>query len=310
MTAGQEVLVPSDSQPMRLDVFLTQHADLSRTQLQKKIADGHVSVNGRSVKAHHRLHPGDRVTIAAPDVTVHQEAKVPAALRPEVVFEDNEYLVINKPGGLVVHGGPGIHEPTVYDWAIEHAPSVAQIGDEPEERGGIVHRLDRDVSGLMVIAKTQEAFDDLKHQFQDHTITKRYLALAHSRITDQMGRIDFAIARRRDKSGLMMARPGSTEGKKAETRFKVEKYVKDMTLLLVTTLTGRMHQIRVHFKAIGHPLVGDGLYKARQRHIKLPVPPRVFLHATHLEFDDLQGHRRVYDLPLAPDLQSYLARVS
>ena len=216
--------------------------------------------------------------------------------------------MVNKPSGLVVHGGPGIHELTLADWAVQHARQIADVGDEPNERPGIVHRLDREVSGVIVIAKTMEAFDDLKRQFQDHTIFKEYIALVYGRITDQTGRIDFAIARSPSKSGLMVARPKSTEGKQAETLFHVERFVKGNTLVRVRTLTGRTHQIRVHFKAVGHPLLGDPLYKIRRLKIeKIPVP-RLFLHAEKLGFDDLLGKRRAYRAPLAPDLEQYLSR--
>lgn len=308
MSDHQALIVPAGTQPMRLDVFLVQHADLSRSQLQKKIKAGHITINDKAVKVHHLVHPGDVVSVGDLDIPVHVEAKTMNAPEPEVVFEDDQYLVVNKPSGLVVHGGSGINEPTLAEWAVEHAGEIADVGDRPEQRPGIVHRLDREVSGVMVIAKTKKAFDDLKSQFQDHRITKEYLALVYGRVVDQSGRIDFAIARKADKSGLMVARPKSTEGKAAETLFHVERYVKGNTLVRVQTLTGRSHQIRVHFKAIGHPLVGDPLYKVRKLKINKLAPPRMFLHATKLEFDDLKGERRRFAAPLPKDLDQFLAR--
>jgi len=304
----QQSLIVPPGRPMRLDVFLVQHADLSRSKLQQAIKGGRVTINDKIVKPNHTVRPGDVVLVTDLDAPLHQEAKAAAANDPTILDEDENYLVVNKPSGLVVHGGPGIHELTLADWAVAHSRQIADVGDDPDERPGIVHRLDRDVSGAMVIAKTMKAFDDLKHQFQVHTIFKEYLALAYGRITDQVGRIDFAIARSPSKSGLMVARPKSTEGKQAETLFHVERFVKGNTLVRVRTLTGRTHQIRVHFKAVGHPLVGDPLYKVRRLKIeKLPIP-RVFLHAERLGFDDLQGKRREYRAPLAPDLEQYLSR--
>lgn len=306
-TEQQSLVVPGGT-PMRLDVFLVQYADLSRSKLQQAIKDGRVTVNGKSVKPHHAVRAGDTVVVHDLSSPLHAESKKPVGNDPTIIDEDANYLVVNKPSGLVVHGGPGIHELTLADWAVAHARQIAEVGDDPDERPGIVHRLDRDVSGAMVIAKTMEAFDDLKRQFQDHTIFKEYLALAYGRITDQVGRIDFAIARSPSKSGLMVARPKSTEGKQAETLFHVERFVKGNTLVRVRILTGRTHQIRVHFKAVGHPLVGDPLYKVRRLKIeKLPIP-RVFLHAERLGFDDLKGKRREYRAPLAPDLEQYLSR--
>lgn len=310
MTEHQTLVVPAGATPMRLDVFLVRHADLSRSQLQKKIKAGEITVNQKTLKPHHLVRPGDVIAIADLSLPVHTEARVTDTLKPEVLFEDDEYLVVNKPSGLVVHGGPGIHEATLSDWAVAHDPRIAEVGDRPGQRPGIVHRLDRDASGVMVIAKTKKVFDDLKTQFQNHSITKEYLALVYGRVVDESGRIDFAIARKADKSGLMVARPKSQEGKAAETLFHVERFVKGMTLLRVQTLTGRGHQIRVHFKAIGHPLVGDPLYKIRKLKITKITAPRIFLHATKLEFDDLQGQRRNFEAPLPSDLAQFLARIS
>lgn len=293
---------------VRLDVFLARHAEVSRSKLQEVIKAGHVTVNGKVVKPNHNVRAGDTVVVQDLAAALQPEEKHDAGHEPQILGEDDDVLVVMKPSGLVVHGGPGIHETTLVDWAIEHAPQIGDVGDQPQLRPGIVHRLDRDVSGVMVIAKTQASFDSLKRQFQEHTIEKRYLALAQGRITDQAGRIDFAIARSPGKSGLMIARPKSNEGKSAETLFRVERYVKGMTLVHVQTLTGRTHQIRVHFKAIGHPLVGDPLYKIRRLKMEKLPAPRVFLHAEFLAFDDLKGKRHEYRAPLPADLQHFLDR--
>lgn len=305
----QTLVVAADTGSVRLDAYLVQHADLSRTKIQAEIKAGRILVNGQPTKPHHQLHAGDRVVIQNPAMAVHAEAKVIDTLEPTVLFEDDQYLVVNKPSGLLVHGGPGIDEPTLADWAIKHDPAIAVVGDQPDIRPGIVHRLDREVSGVMVIAKTAEAFISLKRQFQDHSIFKQYIALAYGRITDRAGRIDFAIARKPDKSGLMVARPKSTEGKDAETRFHVERFLKNMTLVRVQTLTGRTHQIRVHFKAIGHPLIGDPLYRMKRMKTTKLVPPRLCLHAQVLEFTDLDGQRRHYEASLPADLTQFFSKV-
>lgn len=304
------LVVPAGAAPERLDRFLVKHADISRAKLQQLIKSGGITLNDKTTKPHHLVHPGDQIIVHQPDMPIHQQAKVADPVAPSVIAEDDDYLVVNKPAGLVVHGGPGIHEPTLADWAVKHSPLIAAVGDQPNVRPGIVHRLDRDVSGVMVLAKSQPAFDSLKAQFQDHTVNKNYLALVHGRITDQTGRITFAIARKPDHSGLMTARPGSNEGQAAETRFAVERFVKNMTLVKIKTMTGRMHQIRVHFKAIEHPLVGDPLYKIKRVNADKYRPPRVFLHAERLAYDDLSGQRREYQAPLPADLAQFLARVS
>jgi len=308
MSDTQQLEVFPDQAGLRLDVFLSRHVSESRTKLQKLIKSGGVTISDRPLTPHYEVKAGDIVVLKE---VFHIRPPIDPALAliPTVIDEDDTYLVVNKPTGLIVHGGPGIFESTLADWAVAHDPKIAEVGDQPELRPGIVHRLDKDVSGVLVIAKTQKAFLDLKHQFQNHSITKEYLALAHGMITSQSGRITFAIARKMDKSGLMVARPGSTEGKKAETQFTVEKLVKGFSLVKVKTLTGRTHQIRVHFKAIGHPLVGDPLYKARKLKISKITPPRLFLHARILKFTDLAGNERRYEAPLPNDLQQFLDRL-
>lgn len=306
----QELIVAPRSQPLRIDVFLSRHADMSRSKLQKYIKAGTILLNHKPVVPHTLVRTGDVITVGGVEAKLHEEEKVVDLKEPRILFEDENYLVVDKPSGLVVHGGPGIHEKTLSDWAIEHDPKIAEVGDQPDVRPGIVHRLDRDVSGVMVVAKTQDAFKDLKRQFQNHSIKKQYLALAYGRITDPTGRITFAIARSANRSGLMVARPKSQEGKEAETLFKVERMIKGMSLVRVETLTGRGHQIRVHFKAIGHPLVGDPLYKIRRLKVAKNSPPRLFLHATLLGFSDLRDEPRKYESPLPEDLARYVGKMS
>jgi len=303
------IIVEAGNEPTRLDVFVAARIEKSRTQVQKLIKAGVVVVNGKTHAPHDMVRPGDIVSISDAEATLRPRVTETHSAEPTVIDEDENYLVVNKPSGLVVHGGPGIHEETLADWAVEHDMHISMVGDRPNERPGIVHRLDRDVSGVMVIAKTQRAFDDLKNQFQNHTITKKYLALVHGFLKVDSGKIDFAIARKPDKSGLMVARPGSTEGRAAETHFRVLKTLKGMTLVQVETLTGRTHQIRVHFKAIGHALVGDPLYKNRRLKIEKYKAPRVCLHAAILGFTDLKRNERRYEAPLPADLQQYFARL-
>jgi 23S rRNA pseudouridine1911/1915/1917 synthase len=303
------IVVPAGTVKTRLDVFLTTHVEQSRSQLQKAIKAGAIKVNGKNNAAHDHVHPGDIITVAFLGAKERVQTPIQEGHEPTVIEEDENYLVVNKPSGLVVHGGPGIHEDTLADWAVEHDPKIGDVGDQPQTRPGIVHRLDRDVSGVMVIAKSQRAFDDLKKQFQNHGITKKYIALVNGFLTKDSGKIDYAIARKPDHSGLMVARPGSTEGKAAETQFRVLKTIKGMTLVQVETLTGRTHQIRVHFKAIGHALAGDPLYRNRKLKLQKLTAPRLCLHASLLKFTDLSGKERRYEAPLPVDLQQFFARL-
>lgn len=248
---------------------------------------------------------------------------------PEIIAETSDYLVINKPAGLAVHGGGNLKGPTLADWLIGRYPTIRTVGDDPA-RPGLVHRLDKEVSGLMVVAKTPAAFSSLKKQFQDREIAKEYLALVHGQIAADSGHIDFPIARA--KSGYKMAAlPARTDdllgrrqttgrdqgninrwfqARPAETEFTVLKRFVNYTLLQVKIKTGRTHQIRVHFFAYGHPLVGDPLYftkKTKIQNQKINLG-RIFLMANHLDFRDLAGQRQNFSLELSPELQTALPR--
>ncbi len=248
---------------------------------------------------------------------------------PEIIFEDNDYLVINKPAGLNVHGGNNIEEETLADLLIKRYPEIINVGDD-SARPGIVHRLDKDVSGLMVVAKNNKSFNNLKEQFQKRDINKQYLALAYGQIVNDEGDINFPIKRSRE--GFKMAAmplnavdlltrrspksrdKGNIEGvfkaKEASTNFKVIKRFINYTLLEIKIKTGRTHQIRVHLAAYGHPLVGDSLYctkKTKAKNEKISLG-RVFLMASSLSFSDLNKEKREFSLKLAPELEAFLPK--
>ncbi|NCU39589.1 RluA family pseudouridine synthase [Candidatus Falkowbacteria bacterium] len=248
---------------------------------------------------------------------------------PEIIFEDNNYLVINKPAGLIVHGGPGIKGVTLVDLLLDKYPFLKEVGDEAL-RPGIVHRLDKDVSGLMVIAKTTESFSSLKEQFKERDVNKTYLALAHGKIEKDYDDINFPIKRAKDgykmaalplntvdlliKKSPQSRDRGNIEGffkaREASTSFKVLKRFINYTFLEVTIKTGRTHQIRVHFFAYGHPLVGDNLYfnkKSREKNKKFNLN-RVFLVASQLSFMNLKGERKEFSLPLPSELEKLLPK--
>lgn len=248
---------------------------------------------------------------------------------PTIIWESNDYLVIDKPAGLAVHGGGNITEPTLADWLIKKYPKIKKVGDDPS-RPGIVHRLDKDVSGLMVIAKSQASFESLKSQFKTREINKEYFALAHGRIETDEGEIDFPI--KRASAGYKMAAlphqadrllsrrhpkdrdrgniDGIFQAKEALTEFKVIKRFINYTLVRVKIKTGRTHQIRVHFCALSHPLVGDNLYGTKKTKIinkKLNLG-RVFLMASRLSFLDLGGEEKEFSLELPEELKAFLPR--
>lgn len=248
---------------------------------------------------------------------------------PEIIFEDDNYLVIDKPADLIVHGGPGITDTTLADLLIEKYPEIKDVGED-KIRPGIVHRLDKEVSGLMVIAKNNESFKSLKEQFKDRDVNKIYIALVHGKIEKDYDEINFPI--KRAKEGYKMAAlplnvenllvrkspksrdKGNIEGlfkaRPASTSFQVIKRFINYTLLEVNIKTGRTHQIRVHFSAYGHPLVGDNLYytkKSKEKNKKINLG-RVFLVATQLSFFDLKGEKKEFSLEMPEELNNFLPK--
>lgn len=248
---------------------------------------------------------------------------------PEIIHETTDYLVINKPAGLAVHGGGNLKEATLIDWLIGKYPKIKEVGDDPK-RPGIVHRLDQDVSGLMVIAKNPASFLNLKNQFKQRSVTKEYLALAYGKMSQDYGTIEFPITR--SQSGHRMAAlpanavdlltrrhprgrdQGNIESwlksRKAWTEFTVLKKFVNYTLLSLKIKTGRTHQIRVHLFALGHPLVGDDLYftkKTKEKNKKLNLG-RIFLVSYHLGFRDLNNQEQDFQIELPGDLAERLPK--
>jgi len=302
----------------RLDKFLTAASllgKLSRSQIQKLVKQGLIKINGLTAASHYNLKTGDVISLikpAAPTRRPDDKKTAAPAFKIPIIDETAEFLVIDKPAGLAVHGASG---DTLADWLKEKYPKIRKVGDDPE-RPGLVHRLDKEVSGLMVIAKTQDSFDNLKKQFQDRTIDKQYAALAYGKIQKDSGVINFPIARAREgykMAALPLTVKGqiSDRGRPAETRFWVIKKFINYTLLKIKIITGRTHQIRVHLAAYGHPLAGDNIYgtaKTRTTNKKLGLN-RIFLIAGQLAFTDLAGEPKSYKINLSQDLKNILKQI-
>ena len=225
---------------------------------------------------------------------------------PEIIFENKDFLAINKPSGLMVHGvrvssarrldEQRDREPTLVDWLVANRPEVKIVGDEPVLRPGIVHRLDKATSGVMIIAKTQAAFEDLKKSFQEHAMKKTYFALVFGVPQKEKGVIDAPIGIR---SGSLKRSVHSPKmAKPAVTEYSVVKKMGQFSLLKVCPKTGRTHQIRVHLSSIGHPIVGDPLYGKK---LQPEFAHRLMLHAASIEFSDNAGSHFVFEAPLPPD---------
>jgi len=286
----------ADKSGIRLDKFVVEKCpELSRTHAQKLIDDGYITVNGHVAKASLKLNAGDRVDIVIPPTPPSPLA--PEAIPLNIVYEDDDLLVVDKPAGLTVHPAPGHLEHTLVNAILSHFPHLADISDSL--RPGVVHRLDKDTSGVMLVAKNKIAQDNLINQFKSRSIMKAYLVLVKGRLTPERGIIEAAIGRDPSNRKRMAV---VTLGREARTEYQVIKYAGNYTLLEVVMETGRTHQIRVHLSAIGYPVVGDPVYGIKSPHLS-----RQFLHACRLGFKlPSTGEYVEFESELPPDLEQAL----
>ncbi|MBM3778271.1 MAG: RluA family pseudouridine synthase [Acidimicrobiia bacterium] len=304
--ARLELTVPDDAAGERLDRFLAAVIpDRSRSQLQKLIADGRVQVDGRAARANLSLKAGRHVVVDSPEAV--RAGVEPEDLPLDVLYDDADLVVVNKPPGLVVHPGAGHPSGTLVNALLHRVAGLSGVGGV--ERPGIVHRLDRGTSGVMVVAKHDAAHRELARQFQDREVDKEYIALAWGLV--QAGRrIDAAIGRDPANRQKMSAR--ARRAREAVTRITRARTLHGVSLLHVAIHTGRTHQIRVHLSAIGHPVVGDPLYGGVRRHVGHDVRAvlrleRPFLHAWRLAFTHPgDGRHLEVRAPLAGDLLAVL----
>jgi 23S rRNA pseudouridine1911/1915/1917 synthase len=281
---------------LRLDKYVSEHVpDISRSQAQRFIDEGYVKVNSQPEKASYRIIAGDIVEIEI--VRERPSHLTPEDISVPVIYEDEDVLVVDKPPGLTVHPAPGHKGGTLVNAILSHLPLLAGENGRP----GIVHRLDKDTSGLMVIAKNTVALAKLSEQFKSHRITKIYLTLVQGHLTPEEGIIEAFIGRDTGDR-KKMAISVESFGREARTRYKVLRYPGDYTFLEVKPETGRTHQIRVHLAAIGHPVVGDATYGFKHR-----LLARQFLHAHRLGFfHPRTGEYMEFTSELPADLQQVL----
>jgi 23S rRNA pseudouridine1911/1915/1917 synthase len=280
----------------RLDHFLQRSfPEQSRARLQSWIKTGNVLVNGAAAKASHTLRPGESI-----DVIPAEQRPLradPEDLPVEILYEDAAVLAINKPAGLVVHAGAGNHSGTLVNRLVHRFQALSQVGGEL--RPGIVHRLDKDTSGVLLVARTDAAHRNLSAQFAGRTVDKTYLALVQGNVRDDSGRITKPIARDPHHRTRMTAKLAS--GRAALTDYRVKERFGKFTFLEVRIGTGRTHQIRVHLANLGHPVAGDRLYGAA-------AATRMFLHAWRIGFvSPANGERVVVEAALPVELQQWLA---
>ncbi|AJS61382.1 pseudouridine synthase [Paenibacillus sp. IHBB 10380] len=284
----------------RIDKYITEvwEEEISRSQVQLWITGDHVKVNGNSVKANYKLSVGDHVEVDVPaPVTVEI---IPENIPLEVVYEDSDVIVVNKPKGMVVHPAPGHSSGTLVNALMYHCTDLSGINGEI--RPGIVHRIDKDTSGLIMAAKNDKAHASLAAQLKAHTVTRRYIALVHGSVSHDQGTVDAPLGR--DPKDRKMFTVTEKNSKRAVTHFTVKERLGDYTLLELQLETGRTHQIRVHMKFIGHSLVGDPLY-GRNKGIKLNGQA---LHAGVLGFiHPSSAEYMEFSAPIPEDLEELIA---
>ena len=285
----------SSAPDIRLDKYLTLVLpQFSRAHLQKLIVQGHILVNGQRTRANQRLSKVDKITVELHPLLIRPLAE-PIPLT--IIYEDEDILVIDKPAGLTVHPAPGHPSHTLVNAVLGHCPVLATSNELM--RPGIVHRLDKDTSGLIVIAKKDFAREYIAAQFKSRIVTKGYLVLVKGRLSPEQGIIEAPIGRD-PRSRRRMAIVET--GKEAGTQYRVRKYLENYTLIEVTPLTGRTHQIRVHLSAIGCPVVGDPIYGVKSAHLN-----RQFIHAYRLGFRlPSTKQYREFASPLPIDLEQAL----
>jgi 23S rRNA pseudouridine1911/1915/1917 synthase len=300
-----EFIVTAGESPKRLDVFLVnREPKLSRSALQRLIEQGRVRINGQVVKPSHKIKPGDTIAFNIPKAEPLELKGESIPL--EILYEDDALLILNKPAGLVVHPAPGHWAGTLVNALLHHfqisGGTVSTIGGK--ERPGLVHRLDKDTSGVMVIAKTDDAHRGLSAQFKHHTITRVYEALISGVPKKGHGLIELAIGRdkkERKKFSAHTARP-----KESVTEYRVDRrFGKLAAHVLLYPHTGRTHQLRVHLASLGHPILGDQIYGGKRvRTVEGVDIPRVMLHAKTLGFlHPSTGKFQEYTKPFPPDME-------
>lgn len=292
-----QIKITAENAGKRLDKFLTEKLKkISRSQIQKQIKNNLVVVNGKKVAVHYFIKKEDKIKIANQKQEVKKIKNNVLIKKIKIIEDNNDYLVINKPAGLLTHPDNIHNEVTLLDWAIKKYPESK-----------IVHRLDRDVSGLLIIAKNKKTYEYFKKIFQERKINKIYHAIVHGEIKPDQGIIDRPITRSK-KTGCMVAKSTiDLKAKPSITEFEVLKRFKNYTFLKINLRTGRTHQIRVHLSSIGHSIIGDILYKTKniksqnETYIK-----RLFLVATELNFEDPDKKTQKFEIKIPREFASFL----
>lgn len=297
---------------LRLDKFLTgKFPQYSRAYLQKMIKGGNILVNSKKVKQRHILKENDEILVEFPEKK-ELSLKSDSTVKFEVIYEDKNVIVVDKPADLAVHPSEHQKSGTLVNGLLAKYPEIKNVGEDPL-RPGIVHRLDKDTSGVMIVARNNETYNFLKNQFKERQAVKKYIALAVGNIQKEKGVISLPIARRRNIPTRQVAvrseRQARGKIREAVTEYRVLRHLfidgKECTLIEAFPKTGRLHQIRVHFSAIGHPLAGDKKYGSEKR-TAISGLKRHFLHAASLEITIPKKGIKIFEAPLPRELSKFL----
>jgi 23S rRNA pseudouridine1911/1915/1917 synthase len=279
----KKIIINKNNYGIRVDKFLVKEFfSMTRGEIIRNIKAGKILVNGKIIKPSYILKENYEVEINIPEEIQHLAPN--KNIKLEIIFEDENIIVINKPAGLQVHPGVKNEKDTLASGLLEKFPEIKNVGEDLL-RPGIVHRLDRDTSGVMVVARNQKSFEELKSKFKNREVLKKYLALVWGHINPKEGIIEKPIARAANyRKQVVAGRKTKTKVRPAVTNYKVLKSYQDYDLVEVSPKTGRTHQIRVHLTSIGHPILGDVKYKLKNTP-KLNEASRQMLHAQSLEFE-------------------------
>ncbi|MDY6877846.1 MAG: RluA family pseudouridine synthase [Chloroflexota bacterium] len=301
MAEGQSVSFTVEASGERLDKVIPVHVpDLSRAMAQRLIKAGEATVNGRLSKPSYRVQVGDEVAVCVP---AESDAPVlPEDISLNITYEDDVLLVVDKPAGMVVHPAYGHTSGTLVNAVLAHCPQIA--ADDGPDRAGVVHRLDKDTSGLILIAKDSVTRATLQRQFKRRRVTKTYLALVEGQVQPREGVIEAPVGRnKRQRKKMAVVR----SGREARTLYRAIEFFAGHTLLEVRPHTGRTHQVRVHLAWLGYPVVGDVVYGRRRQRL---LQGRHFLHAARIRFSHPATSEEVeFDAPLPPELTSVLEQL-
>ena len=295
--------VQSDANGTRLDTWLkSQIQEMSRSRIQSLIKSGHITANEKTLNAHQKVRQDMEIHVEIPPPVEIKEI-IPEDIPLDVLYNDKDIVVINKPAGLVVHPAPGHASGTLVNALLYHFPNISGINGCL--RPGIVHRLDKDTSGTIVVARNDHSMKNLSDQFKERLVHKQYTAIVHGLPRPDKGRIETVIGRSNHDRKLMSTRTNS--GRNAITNYELIETFGGFSLLKIIIETGRTHQIRVHMTHIGHPIVGDQQYGKRKINTSIHQPSRQMLHAKQLAFSHPTTNKQIeFTAPLPPDMQKTL----